>query len=283
MVIEEFSELKELELVLRKFGFDVVGISSEFAMAEKILSFNPDFVIADGQGSKVSSVGVGRRLREMPRWNGHTILGFPPGYKPTGDELLRIRMDGACEAPITPEGILPFLAKLHSENEYEWIARLKEVRAHMKDEAARESAAADSDRRGVFVPGDTPAEESPFAAPDFNAIEAELKSLAGEKQPAQPVAKKMTPLVESEEVSTSVEKTPDFWVTSIARANEEAKARLMKARESLKGVRLQKESTLTRKKTHQVQRDLALDWKSEDLKAQDVSRREFTRFLFKKK
>ncbi len=38
-------------------GFDVIGLSSEYAVTEQIVAFNPDLVVGAGRGGKVSSLG----------------------------------------------------------------------------------------------------------------------------------------------------------------------------------------------------------------------------------
>jgi hypothetical protein len=282
LVIEDFTELKDLELVLRKLGYNVTGIASEFAMSQQILSFNPDIVIGSGQGTKVSSMGVGRRLREMPRWVGHTILGFPPGFTPPPQELLRIRMDNLCESPVTVEKILPFLARIEGGSESQLIEKLKVIKMLAATEEESDESSANNSIIGgggfspknedVFIPGVKREDENPFVTPDFKAIEAELTSLVHK-----------SPTLESENPSDLVKNTATFWRDSIDKANNDFKGRLSKAMASLKSLKLLKDSSLNRKLTRKVQNDLSKDWDPKALEDQDKSRREFTRFLFKKK
>lgn len=277
LVIEDYTELKDLEMVLRKLGFNVLGIASEFAMSQQILSFNPEIVIGSGQGTKVSSMGVGRRLRDMPRWVGHTILSFPPGFTPPPEELIRIRMDNLCESPVTVEKILPFLARIDGANETQLVEKLKVIRTLGVEESVDNksfigggSVAKESDE--IFVPGVKREEENPFVTPDFKSLEDELTSLVQGK-----------PKEKDENVSDLAKNSASFWSNSIEKANNEVRSRLAKVMTSLKSVKLLEESTLTRKKTRKVQNELAKDWNPNDLNEQDKKRREFTRFLFKKK
>ena len=277
LVIEDYTELRDLEMVLRKLGFNVLGIASEFAMSQQILSFNPDIVIGSGQGTKVSSMGVGRRLREMPRWVGHTILSFPPGFTPPPEELIRIRMDNLCESPVTVEKILPFLARIDGANEAQLIEKLRVIRTVSAGEGPANDSYIGGDSfanrdEEIFVPGVKGEEENPFVTPDFKSLEDELTSLVQGK----PVSKDENP-------SDLPKSSASFWSNSIEKANNDVKARLAKVMTSLKSVKLLSESTLTRKKTRKVQNDLAKDWNPADLDEQDRQRREFTRFLFKKK
>src|SRR5690349_733716 len=93
LIYEDYTELNSVQIVLKKVGFDCLGISSEFTTQQQVLQFNPDIVIAFGKGPKVSSVSVGRRLKEMPRWGGRAVLIFPAGFKPRAEDLIKIRMD----------------------------------------------------------------------------------------------------------------------------------------------------------------------------------------------
>ncbi len=112
LVYDDFQELTSAELLLKKMGFDVVGITSEFSLAEQLLSFNPQIVVAQGRTAKVSTSSVGRRLRESTRWEGHCVLIFYSNSKPQATELLKIRMDVALEHPAAPTKLVQVVAEL---------------------------------------------------------------------------------------------------------------------------------------------------------------------------
>ncbi|MFN8791470.1 MAG: hypothetical protein ACK5Y2_08455 [Bdellovibrionales bacterium] len=112
LVYDDFQELTRAELMLKKTGFDVVGITSEFSMPEQLLSFNPQVIIAQGQSPKVSSASVGKRLRESLRWDGHSVLIFFPNLKPNPSDILKMRMDVGLEYPVDPAKLVQVLAQL---------------------------------------------------------------------------------------------------------------------------------------------------------------------------
>jgi len=112
LVYDDFQELTRVELMLKKTGFDVVGITSEFSLPEQLLSFNPQVVIAQGQSPKVSSASVGKRLRESLRWDGHSVLIFFPNLKPNPSDILKMRMDVGLEYPVEPTKLVQVLAQL---------------------------------------------------------------------------------------------------------------------------------------------------------------------------
>src|SRR5690348_17118674 len=100
LIYDDYAELTTVEFSLKKVGFDTVGITSEFSTQEKVISLNPDIVVVYGRGPKLTTVGVGKRLKEMTRWTGKSVLIFPQGYKPAAQDLIRVRMDMILEAPV---------------------------------------------------------------------------------------------------------------------------------------------------------------------------------------
>lgn len=112
LVYEEYSEMMNTQALLQKVGFDVLGISTEYTLSENVLSFNPDVVVAYGRAGKVTTIGAGRRLREMTRWQGKVILILPAGYKPNPQDFAKIRADMLLEAPIPALRLMQILGKL---------------------------------------------------------------------------------------------------------------------------------------------------------------------------
>jgi len=124
LIYDDYTELTTVEFSLKKVGFDVVAISSEFSTQEKLLSFNPEIVIAYGRGPKMTTIGVGRRLKEMGRWGGKAILIFPPGNKPDPQDLIRTRMDLLLEAPVPTVRLIQILAKMTNQDDQVLVEKL---------------------------------------------------------------------------------------------------------------------------------------------------------------
>lgn len=112
LVYEEYSEMMNTQALLQKVGFDVLGISTEYTLSENVLSFNPDVVVAFGRAGKVTTIGTGRRLREMTRWQGKVILVLPAGYKPNPQDFAKIRADMLLEAPVPALRLMQILGKM---------------------------------------------------------------------------------------------------------------------------------------------------------------------------
>lgn len=127
LVYEDYADLMSVEATLKKVGFDVIGLSSEYAIAEQVLAFNPDLVVGSGRGGKVNSLGVGKRLKEMTRWPGKAILIFPANFKPNPQELIRIRVDMILEAPVPPLRLVQVIGKLLGHDEAVLLERLNKA------------------------------------------------------------------------------------------------------------------------------------------------------------
>lgn len=124
LVYEDYAELMSVEATLKKVGFDVVGLSSEYSVTEQVLAFNPDLIVGSGKGGKVSSLGVGKRVKEMVRWQGKVILVFPANFKPTPQELIRIRVDMVLEAPVAPLRLMQVIGRILGHDEATLLERL---------------------------------------------------------------------------------------------------------------------------------------------------------------
>lgn len=147
LAYEDYAELVAAETMLKKLGFDVIGITNEYTLAEQIVSFNPDVVIGSGNNAKISALGIGRRLKEMGRWAGKSILIFPATAKPSAQDLLKIRADIMLESPVQPFRLLQVLAKLTGNDEASLLQRYSK-----SEESETSSASANSIKVGGGSP-----------------------------------------------------------------------------------------------------------------------------------
>ncbi|UYL07624.1 hypothetical protein B9G69_011260 [Bdellovibrio sp. SKB1291214] len=174
LVYEDYADLMSVESTLKKVGFDVIGLSSEYAVSDQIISFNPDVVIGAGKGAKVSSLGVGKRLKEMSRWSGKSVLIFPAGFKPSPQDLIKLRVDMILEAPVAPLRIVQVLAKLLGQDEGALLEKLNKA-IHLESPGAKPVSPAaaqgkfNTENEAIFVKGSSSdeSEEGP-AGVGFN-------------------------------------------------------------------------------------------------------------------
>jgi DNA-binding response OmpR family regulator len=136
LVFEDYSELATTEIYLKKVGFDVVGVTNESKMADQILTLNPDVVVAQGKGQRVSSLSVGQKLRENHKYHGKAILIFVDGHRPGAQDFLRVRMDALLEAPVEPLRMIQVLANLENLDGNALADKFK--KAVLSDPALRE-------------------------------------------------------------------------------------------------------------------------------------------------
>lgn len=88
LVFEDLNELSHIEATLRKVGFDVESISSDFSLSEKLLGFNPDIITIYGKGQKFSTISLGKKLKDNFRYQGKVVLIFAPNDPPNPQDLL---------------------------------------------------------------------------------------------------------------------------------------------------------------------------------------------------
>jgi len=317
LVYEEYSEMMGAQSLLQKVGFDVLGISTEYTLSENVLSFNPDIVVASGRAGKVTTVGVGRRLREMTRWQGKVILILPSGYKPNPQDFAKIRADMLLEAPLPSIRLMQVVGKMLGIEEHILQERLSK---HGND------AVKGAD--GVILPptAATEAQEKFEVKGKFETDEEDnfIKEKArfniditSEVVAEKPAAKKDSQDLEAlwDELTTPPEES--LKITSEAEANEKAATKkvsfdlteeeisarelefiqkeLQKAQKT-EAERVSKygkftaqindfdtRQSLSKTDTRKAQQDIAKDWNHKEIEAQDELRRGFTKALFRKK
>tara|TARA_B110001454_G_scaffold213372_1_gene231455 strand:- start:40504 stop:41562 length:1059 start_codon:yes stop_codon:yes gene_type:complete len=124
LVYDDFAELNATELSLKKSGFDVIGLTNEYTIKDQIVSFNPDILVGFGNSQRVGSLSVGKKLKDMNRWTGKSVLIFPKSYELPAEELLRMRMDMLLESPISVIRLIQIICKLLKLDEKAVIEKL---------------------------------------------------------------------------------------------------------------------------------------------------------------
>lgn len=127
VMIDDFNENRKVEAILRKVGFDVVGLVTESSLNEQILAFGPEVIVTSGQGPKLSAISIASKLKEHRTFHGQVILGFPSGTKITSQDLLRARVDRILDAPFRPEALIQAVAQLLKMDGTQLIDRLQKL------------------------------------------------------------------------------------------------------------------------------------------------------------
>ena len=94
-----------LEMTLRKVGYDIENTSTEYNLSEKLLSFNPDIIIAKGNSPRLSALNIGRKLKETIKFAGKVVLVIATNQKLSPQDLAAIRTDLMLFEPIGAMGL----------------------------------------------------------------------------------------------------------------------------------------------------------------------------------
>lgn len=150
LLIDDFNENRRIETMLRKVGFDVVGVINESSLNEQILTFGPDMIIAAGQSARLSALSVAIKLKEHRSYGGHVVLGFPTSVRITSRDLLKARVDRILDTPFRPEALLTAIAQLMRMDEAQLVDKWQKLQPSEGGEAG--------DGKLQIVKGAAPAE-----------------------------------------------------------------------------------------------------------------------------
>lgn len=121
LVIDDIQYSRHIEMTLRKVGFDVETINNEYNITDSILSYNPDYIVGRGISNRMSTLNVGKKIRESSgKYAGKVILIFAEGYKVSVDDLVKLRPDLLLFEPISTMKLAIHLFSF-SKNDFETI------------------------------------------------------------------------------------------------------------------------------------------------------------------
>ncbi len=299
LVYEEYSEMMSIQAILQKVGFDVLGISTEYTLNENVLSFNPDVVVAFGRAGKVTTIGAGRRLREMTRWQGKVILILPAGYKPNPQDFAKIRADMLLEAPIPSLRLMQVIGKMLGLDE----ALLQERLAKHGTDTGSE------DEENIIVSGGSSFEEKSQEKPKYD-FDINSENPRQEKKSEQDLEALWNELADNRELNITPEeelaaksrigkkvsfdldeRNPEFSeneLEKLARGlqnahNTEAERVSKYAKFTAKITDFDSQQSLSKIASRKAQKELTKSWNNKEIEGQDDLRRNFTKALFRKK
>lgn len=311
LVFENYTEMVVVETQLKRVGFDTVGIGSELSLSNHVIELNPSIIVAYGQGNRVSTLSVAKKLKEMIRWNGKVILIFPESMKPTADDLLRIRMDMALEAPPKVERIIQVIARLQNLDEIQLLEKLQSIGSpESADQMFKSPLHQQSDpntnvglqkfrlQSDTAVKKDRPSSESERSytrAPENDGATQILEFLQKQEDkkdnPGKSGKKKIEPIPHAEgDVTKQLDQFSRYvrgdgrdLAEETRQVLSDSTSRMEKYKNFLTDVVLQPQSTLQRKLTRRVQQQIMQGISMQEVENQDERRRDFTRALFQKR
>ncbi len=303
LVYDDFAELTALDSSLKKVGFDVVGLTNEFTIKDQIVSFNPEILICFGNSSRVSSLSVGKKLKEMTRWQGKTILIFPAEYDIPPDEIVKIRMDMMLESPVPLTRIIQIIAKLSGYDEQSIIDKLINSFVSEKSELVNVANIQKVKEKvnPVAKPSDPSAvTELPKAKeerqPESKRLETEEAPKKRYSDPFQELMQELSGEPSEEKAfdvnEKAAEKSNNLELTDEEREKikEQVEAHKLKLGDRIKQysqitvtTSLYPQSMIKKVRVKKLFNEIKKDWDKEDLSRQDDYRIEFVKALFKKK
>lgn len=116
LLFEDFNQLNLAEVCLKKIGFDVLGLSNDHQLFDKMLGFPPEVIIISGRSSRVNSIAIAQKIKDHGRFSGKVILGLLKDQRPDPIELLKIQMDAFLDVPLNPEKLILIVCKMTGLN-----------------------------------------------------------------------------------------------------------------------------------------------------------------------
>lgn len=111
LVIDDFNELIGFEAFFRRLGFDVLSLGKDLLVADAILGFVPDLVIATARGRAVDGMKLAAKLRRNPS-PPRVALVFPSGQSIVLAPETQAVVDALIEIPSEPKSILRIVGQL---------------------------------------------------------------------------------------------------------------------------------------------------------------------------
>lgn len=111
LILEDYNELVFVETVLKKLGFDALGLQSESQIHDKILGFSPHLIISEGVGRKINGLTVShktKRVRGLPKF----VLVLNPQDHIEASDLERLQIDYTFFRPLHPPVLIDGIAKV---------------------------------------------------------------------------------------------------------------------------------------------------------------------------
>lgn len=110
LIIDDVQFSGHLEMTLRKLGCSVETLQSEFSLNQKILGFNPDFILVRGNGTRVSNISAIQKIRESYRYQGKVAAVFQ--QSPDQTQIKDFNLDCVLVEPVTGLSILQTILNL---------------------------------------------------------------------------------------------------------------------------------------------------------------------------
>ncbi|MGZ3692376.1 MAG: hypothetical protein ACXVAX_12790 [Pseudobdellovibrio sp.] len=117
LIIDDIQYNRQVEMTLRKIGFEVESVNNEFNVNEPLLAFNPDYIVVRGNSNRLNVLNVGKKLAESSNHNnGKVILVFPDKSNISPDDLFKVRADLVLTEPMSTLRLVMYLISISGQD-----------------------------------------------------------------------------------------------------------------------------------------------------------------------
>jgi CheY-like chemotaxis protein len=111
LVIDDYNELLYIETLLKRMGFDVLALNKDANVADSVLGFFPELVLATLKGPMVDGVKVSVRVKKQAP-GAKVVLLYPENQSPQLTSEQKSKVDALIETPVQPQDTLLIMAQL---------------------------------------------------------------------------------------------------------------------------------------------------------------------------
>lgn len=303
LVFDDLQYSGHLEMTLRKVGFDTETITNEYNLSEKLLTFNPDYIIVKGNSPRVSATQIGKKLKESVRYQGRVILIFPQDAEVKPEELIKLRMDLLLFEPISALRLVAHLLTLTTVDQDAIMDKLLRI-AHTDSQFRQyeqqilKNSGASIDAEIQLISAKLRGEDKnerideksiqTFVDPNFKEIELDqVEEESAQKEEERKVKDKVKDVAPESQLDTNdTEVNPEFsenLKAEIAALDEELPLRIASYNNAIKTVDQDLKKGLTKRNTKIEAKKMAAITTPEEKKALDKERQQFAAALWKKR
>ena len=286
LVFDDLQYSLHLEMTLRKVGFDTETITNEYNLSEKLLTFNPDYIIVKGNSQRVSCMQIGKKLKDTVRYQGRVILIFPDDSKPGPDDLIKLRMDILLFEPISALRLVAHILSLTSVDHGAIMDKLLRI-AHTDSQFRQyeqqilKTSGASIDAEIQFISGKLKVQKDSPETIDETSVQSFLNphfktSPISAQEPDKP-------LTAEDELSQMDPEYIKNLNLELENLNSELPLRVASYNKAIKTIDQDLKKGLTKRYTKKRAKESTSLTSNEEKKQRDSERIQFTNALWKKK
>lgn len=127
IVSEEVIFASHIEKTLKEVGFEVAIQSSESGLLQALQNFNPEILVVKGASAKLSSLRVGKMLKEQPNFAGKVILILNKDQNIDPNDIANVKMDYLLFEPVGAVKVVSHVLSLIPEQKDAIRLRLQKL------------------------------------------------------------------------------------------------------------------------------------------------------------